>query len=87
MNRCRGNYRWSIEVARLCFAWLLGSSKKVVQKKAVENYHKKGSANGFLDAGIIKDALFFGAKILTQDKGVDSMANCCGIKAIPKLNA
>lgn len=80
LGQCFGNYRRSIDVARLCYAQLLTRSSR-----AVQNFLKKGSVNGFLDAGLIKDALFFNALILTQDAGVREMANYCGIKTFKEL--
>lgn len=82
VGACRGDYRRSIEVARLCYARLLSSNAN-----AIKNYRNKGSLNGFLDAGIIKDALFFEAKILTRDDGVKSMAKYCGIETVKELHA
>jgi hypothetical protein len=73
---CFADYRRSIEVARLCLACLLAT-----EPKARNTFKKKGAANSFRDAGVIKDALFLKAGILSGDKLVQKMARMCGISA------
>ena len=78
--RCFKDYRQSIETARLCFALLL-----IEDPEARHLFNSKGSVNGFGDAALIKDALFFNAKILSNDFGVKRMAGYCGIITLPEL--
>lgn len=76
--KCCGDYRRSIEVARMCFALLL-----IEDKTARRNFEARGSQNGFLDASLIKDALFFKASILSDDRGVKRLAGYCGVRTCP----
>jgi hypothetical protein len=78
--RCFKDYRQCIEVARLCFALLL-----IEDREARRRFNSKGSVNGFGDAALIKDALFFNAKILSNDFGVRRMARYCGITTVREL--
>jgi hypothetical protein len=80
--RCLKNYRLSANVATLCFARLLVDSEN-----ARNNFEKNGSMNGFMDAGLIKDALFFNAGILSRDREVGRMARYCGIRVKTRLEA
>jgi hypothetical protein len=68
------DYRISCSVARMCLALLL-----IQERKARGRFESMGSANAFSDAGLLKDALFFKASILSQDQGVRQMASFCGV--------
>lgn len=79
--RCPKNYRLSAKVATLCFARLL-----VASERGRNNFNENGSMNGFMDAALIKDALFFNAGILSGDRDVRRMAHFCGIKTKARLD-
>jgi hypothetical protein len=68
------DYRTSCNVARMCLALLLIQDRKVRSR-----FDSMGSTNAFSDAGLLKDALFFRADILSQDQGVRRMASFCGV--------
>jgi len=77
---CFANMYSSIEVARRAFALLLINSEK-----ARQNFRKKGPSNGFQDAGLVANALFFRAAILSEDEGVGQMARYCEVKPYRRL--
>jgi hypothetical protein len=80
--QCFKNYLWSGKIATLCFARLLIDSHQ-----ARNRFESKGSMNGFMDTGLIKDALFFNAGILSGDRAVGRMARYCGIRVKTRLEA
>jgi hypothetical protein len=77
---CFRDYRKSVTVARACLALLLTKNPD-----ARRRYENQGSVNSFSDAGLIKDALFFHAGILSNDNGVRKMAGYCRVKALGAL--
>ena len=75
ISNCFASLEISGIVARWAFALLLINSHK-----ARSNFLKKGPTNGFYDAAIIGNALFFGAEVLSLDEGVHEMGRYCGVK-------
>jgi hypothetical protein len=80
-KKCFKNYRQSADVARMSLALLLKE-----EPDARHTFNRKGSANSCSDAGIIKDALFLNAWVLSEDKGVRTMASYCDVRALRKLS-
>ena len=80
-QKCFKNYRLSTEVARMSLALLLEK-----EPDARRTFDRKGSANSYSDAGLIKDALFLNAWVWSEDRGARQMAFYCGVRAFTELS-
>ena len=75
LANCFSNLCASANVARQAFALLL-----INNQTAKRNFIEKGPINGFHDAALIGNALFFRAEVLSCDEGVREMARYCGVR-------
>jgi len=83
-QHCVRSYERCILIARNCAAMLLNEDAPEL-KHLVGNEWKKflgNHPNALGDTMLIHNALFFDAKILTEDKGVKRMATYCGVKCL-----
>ncbi|MBP9902406.1 MAG: hypothetical protein KBH45_13160 [Verrucomicrobia bacterium] len=78
--KCFRNYRLSTEVARMSLALLLEK-----EPAAQRTFDRKGSANSFSDAGLIRDALFLKTWVWSEDGGARKMASFCNVRAVREI--
>ncbi|HLZ16885.1 MAG TPA: hypothetical protein VKQ08_07585 [Cyclobacteriaceae bacterium] len=81
---CIGNYALSCHTAELAYALMLVETnhKDPIEMQKFTDNHQ----NLFGDANVIRDALFFGATILSKDKHIRKMAAYCHIRCHDEIS-